>query len=138
MSRTYRGVDKKKFKKGRVHRTSRTGQFRKQDELPACYKNARRQKCVSSNTIKWWFHSKAAAIEAVKYNYHIRFEKGKDKKFERAYYCRTCDGWHLTTMDWEEWHNRKQEIADINGVELDEKGNFTDYKPITRYPRSYE
>lgn len=132
MSRTYRGKDRKKKGIGRYHRGSRTGQWR--EEVPPCYRNARRQRCISSNTIKWWFHSKGAALEAAKYNFRNRSERGKTRKFERVYHCRTCDGWHLTTMDWDAWHDRKQEIADINGVELDEDGNFKGYKPITRYP----
>lgn len=132
MSRTYR-----RKLKNRKMRRGITGKTRNGDaltkELPPCYQNARRTHCAAAGVTKWWFHSKGAAIEAAKYNYFERFNRGQDRKFERAYHCSACDGWHLTTMDYEEWKNRKQELADLQGIELDENGNFKEQKPLRKY-----
>ena len=102
MSRTYR-----RKLKSRKMRRGQTGKTRNGDaltkELPPCYQNARRTHCAAAGVTKWWFHSKGAAIEAAKYNYFERFNRGQSRKYERAYHCSACDGWHLTTMDYEEW-----------------------------------
>lgn len=132
MSRTYR-----RKLKSRKMRRGQTGKTRNGDaltkELPPCYQNARRTHCAAAGVTKWWFHSKGAAIEAAKYNYFERFNRGQEKKYERAYHCSACDGWHLTTMDYEEWKNRKQELADLQGIELDENGNFKEQKPLRKF-----
>lgn len=132
MSRTYR-----RKLKSRKMRRGQTGKTRNGDaltkELPPCYQNARRTHCAAAGVTKWWFHSKGAAIEAAKYNYFERFNRGQSRKYERAYHCSACDGWHLTTMDYEEWKNRKQELADLQGIELDENGNFKEQKPLRKY-----
>lgn len=132
MSRTYR-----RKLKSRKMRRGMTGKTRNGDaltkELPPCYQNARRTHCAAAGVTKWWFHSKGAAVEAAKYNYFERFNRGQNRKYERAYHCSACDGWHLTTMDYEEWKNRKQELADLQGIELDENGNFKEQKPLRKY-----
>ena len=140
MSRTYRRKKKGSTKNwNRLARKNRIGDPNALSYgLPPCYKNAKRMRCAAACAMKWWFHSKGAAIEAAKYNYNNRFQNSKAKKYERAYYCRACNGWHLTTMDWETWHNRKAEIAELQGIELDENGNFIGKKPTERYPDSYE
>lgn len=132
MSRTYRRTGKRSVNAGKYHKGSRVGSWR--ECYPPCYRNARRQRCIASGSVKWWFHSRGAAIEAAKFNFKNRFERGKGKKFERAYHCRACGGYHLTSMNVDEWRDRKQEIADINGVELNDEGNFESLKPLTRYP----
>lgn len=132
MSRTYR-----RKLKSRKMRRGMTGKTRNGDaltkELPPCYQNARRTHCAAAGVTKWWFHSKGAAVEAAKYNYFERFNRGQNRKYERAYHCSACDGWHLTTMDYKEWKNRKQELADLQGIELDENGNFKEQKPLRKY-----
>lgn len=132
MSRTYRRkLKSRKMRRGQTGKTRNGEALTK--ELPPCYQNARRTHCAAAGVTKWWFHSKGAAIEAAKYNYFERFNRGQDKKYERAYHCSACDGWHLTTMDYEEWKNRKQELADLQGIELDENGNFKEQKPLSKY-----
>ena len=136
MSRTYRkkGNATKHWGK-QASRQSRVGNpFAFDREMPSCYKNAKRVRCAAANSMKWWFHSKDAAIEAAKYNWQERSETGKAQKFERAYRCHACNGYHLSTMDREAWHKRKEELARLQGLELDENGNFTEPKPLDRYP----
>lgn len=139
MSRTYRRKKKGSTKNWNKYRGNRIGSPDALAKgLPPYYKNAKRMRCAASGSVKWWFHSKDAAIAAAKYNCQNRFENGKARKYERAYHCKSCDGWHLTTMDWEAWHDRKAELARLNGIELDEKGNFTELKPLDLYPDSSE
>lgn len=122
MSRTYRGRVKK-------NRRGYSGKSRNSttytQDLPPVYKNAKRMKCASSMAEKWWFKSKDAALAAAAYNFKLKFAKGKTGiTKERAYYCQSCGGWHLTHYKLDEWKERKEEIAHIQGLELDEKGNF--------------
>lgn len=132
MSRTYRRkLKNRKMKRGQTGKTRNGDALTK--ELPPCYRNAMRVRCAAAGTTKWWFHSKGAAVEAAKYNYTERFNRGQNRKYERAYQCKACGGWHLTTMDYDEWMERKQELADLQGIELDENGNFSKEKPLKDY-----
>lgn len=137
MSRTYRRKAKnttRHWKKctSAKQRRGDTQSFSK--ELPAVYKNAKRMRCVSSNSTKWWFHSREAAIEAAKYNCQRKTMENKPRKYERAYFCHSCNGYHLTTMNLDEWQSRKAELARVQGLELDKNGNFIDPKPTNKYP----
>lgn len=132
MSRTYRRKSKNHPIRRGYSGKSRNGLSLTQD-LPPCYKNAVRMRCVASGATKWWFHSKSAAVNAAKYNFFNKINSGKKPKYERAYFCKTCGGYHLTTMNLEEWKVRKAELAELQGLELDENGNFTKEKPVERY-----
>lgn len=132
MSRTYRRQLKKKHARRGFTGKTRNGEALTKD-LPPCYRNAKRVHCAAAGVTKWWFHSHGAAVEAAKFNYMNRFNNGKNRKFERVYHCKACDGWHLTTMNREEWKDRKQELADLQGIELDENGNFKEQKPLRKY-----
>lgn len=126
MSRTFRGRVKK-------HRRGYSGKSRNwttyTQDLPPVYRNAKRMKCANSMAEKWWFHSKEAALAAASYNFKLKFAKGKHNiSKERAYYCHSCDGWHLTHYKLDEWKERKQKLAALQGLTLDEKGNFAESK----------
>lgn len=131
MSRTYRRKDRK-FK---AHVRGRSGHFHAQkSERPPMYKNAIRIRCVAAVAEKWLFHSKEAAIEAAKYNWHQRLERDGEDRRERVYYCRTCGGWHLTKMSKEQWREKKAKVAEYLGTELDENDNFKD---MPNKPKKY-
>lgn len=132
MSRTYRRKIKNRIARRGHSGKTRNGEALTKD-LPPCYKNAKRVHCAAAGVTKWWFHSRNAAIEAAKFNWQNRFNNGKNQKYERTYHCSACDGWHLTTMNREEWQGRKQELADLQGIELDENGNFKEQKPLRKY-----
>ena len=135
MSRTFRRMGKGKMIKRFSGARTRNREFMSKD-LPPIYKNARRTYCAAAGTTKWWFRSKGAAIEAAKYNCRERRERGGDRKFERAYECKTCGGFHLSTMDWQQWQDRKVELARVQGIELDDNGNFAERKPLREYYNS--
>lgn len=134
MSRTYRRQYKSKNHRGRrgYSGKSRNGEALMK-ELPVCYRHAVRTYCAAAGTTKWLFKSQGAAINAAKFNYYNKFNNGKQAKYERAYHCSACGGFHLTTMNRDEWKVRKAELAEIQGLELDENGNFTEKKPLREY-----
>lgn len=136
MSRTYRrkpeGLTKHWNRYGKKTRVGGQGNFER--ELPAFYRNAKRVRCAAAGSMKWLFKSQSAAVKAAGYNFHQRIDRGKAKEYERAYFCKACGGFHLTTMDRDAWKDRKQEIAEVCGTELDGKGNFKKGKPLSRCP----
>lgn len=124
MSRTYRRKTKKHAGRSKPGKGRSAEAYIK--EQPAVYRNATRVRCAASMSEKWMFHSKNAAIEAAKYNFTNKTKNFRENAvYERAYHCTACGGWHLTKMDIGQWLVRKKELATVNGVELDENGNFT-------------
>lgn len=78
--------------------------------------------CQSSNRVKMLFDSESKALNFMKFNNNAIIEE-RGKAPNRAYFCISCNGWHLTSIQTlpKEWKSRSDIALEIVDAEKERK-----------------